>query len=81
MWDWRCFTSGKHLVDEYVQNSWEELIETKNFFNKLSSDHLKNLLGVHEPSKNCDSIGASISHACMSMNKAMFVKPMNADGG
>jgi hypothetical protein len=29
---------------------------------------------------NCDFVGASTSHACRSMNKTMFVKPVNAEG-
>lgn len=45
------------LLMNKVKTLEKELIETKNFFNKLSSDHLKNLLGVHQPSKKCDSVG------------------------
>lgn len=29
---------------------------------------------------NCDFVGASTSHAFRSMNKTMFVKPVNAEG-
>jgi S-adenosylmethionine:tRNA-ribosyltransferase-isomerase (queuine synthetase) len=68
------------LLMNNVKTLEKKLIENKKFFNKLLSEHLKKLLGGHQPSTNYDYVRDSTSHACMSTNETMFVKPMNTGG-
>lgn len=62
-----------------VNSLEKELNETNDHLNKLSSNRLKNMLGVHKPSMSFDTFGASTSYACASINRTTFVKHVKAN--